>query len=277
MTKPSQALDTVDSSPVLVETVGGVRTITLNRPAAFNAFNASLKSALLTALADAADDDTVRVLVVAGAGRAFCAGQDLKEHGARIAAGDPGVADTVADFYNPLIESVTSLPKPVIASLGGVAAGAGAALAFACDLRIAATTASFAMAFASAGLSADSGASYTLPRLVGTGRALQLMLLGETLSADEALRVGLVYDVVPRDELDTRAAELAARLANSSTGALGWIKRSVHFAAGHTLAESLEFEDAAQRVCFASADHREALQAFLEKRQPQFRSASDVG
>lgn len=276
MTKPFPAADQGDDSAVLIDTADGVRTVTLHRPAAFNAFDTALKSALLAAVAAAAEDDEVRVLVLTGSGRAFCAGQDLKEHGARIAAGDPTVGDTVTDFYNPLIQAVTSLPKPVIASINGVAAGAGAALAFACDIRVAAATASFAMAFAGAGLSADSGASYTLPRLVGTGRALQLMLLGETLSAKEALRIGLVYDVVPGDELAATTTAVATRLADSSTRALGWIKQSVHFAAEHTLLESLHFEDEAQRACFTSADHREALQAFLEKRPPRFRPATDV-
>lgn len=270
MIEPATAPSDGAESPVLTRTADGVCTVTLNRPAAFNAFNEPMKADLLAALRRSADDDAVRAVVLTGSGRAFCAGQDLKEHGARLAAGDATVADTVQDFYNPLITLVTDLPKPVIASINGVAAGAGAALAFACDLRIAADTASFAMAFAAAGLSADSGASFTLPRLVGAGRAMQLMLLGETVGAAEALRIGLVSEVVPAAELAERAAALAARLAQGATGALGRIKRSAQYAATHTLAESLAFEDEAQRACFASADHREALAAFIDKRPPRF-------
>jgi len=258
-------------TPVRVDASdAGVLTITLNRPAAFNAFDAPMKSLLLHAVTRAADDDAVRVVVLTGAGRAFCAGQDLKEHLRRVQADDPAIADTVSGFYNPLVTAVTEMRKPVIAAVNGVAAGAGAALAFACDLRIAAASASFSMAFAGVALSADTGASYTLPRLVGTGRAMRMMLLGEKVGAAEALRIGLVDEVVDDEAFADRVAALASDLAAGPTSAYGWIKASVAHAARTDLAGALTFEDRAQAACFASPDHREALDAFVGKRRPSF-------
>ena len=256
--------------PVLISSSNGVRTLTLNRPAAFNSFDQPMKSALLEAVRAAAEDDAVRVLVVTGAGRAFCAGQDLKEHLARVRAGDPALGDTVSGFYNPLVTLVTGMRKPVIAAVNGVAAGAGAALAFACDLRVAAASATFSMAFAGVALSADTGASYTLPRLVGSGRAMRMMLLGEKVGADEALRIGLVDEVVDDAAFAPRVEGLAARLAAGPTAAYGWIKASVAHGAASDLASTLRFEDRAQAACFKSDDHREALDAFVAKREPRF-------
>lgn len=258
------------TQPVLIATDNGVRTITLNRPAAFNAFNSALKTALLAAVSEAASDDEVRAVVLTGIGRAFGAGQDLKEHLERVTGNDPRVATTVSEFYNPLITTVSSMRKPVIAAVNGVAAGAGAALAFACDLRVAAASASFTMAFAQVALSADSAASYTLPRLIGHGRARRLMLTGERVDAAEALRIGLVDEVVEDGELAAHTTRLARRLADGPTAAYGWIKASLDYAATHTLAETLQFEDAAQVACFASPDHREALDAFVAKRPAVF-------
>ena len=204
---------TVTAAPVvLVADSVGVRTITLNRPAAFNSFNLALKGALLAALDDAATEPTVRAVVITGAGRAFCAGQDLKEHLALVSAGDPRVATTVQEFYNPLVVALTGMRKPVVAAVNGAAAGAGAGLAFACDLRIAGRSASFSMAFAGVALSADTGASFVLPRLIGHGRASRMMLLGEKVDAAEALRIGMVDDVVDDDELGATVGALAERL-----------------------------------------------------------------
>lgn len=270
ITPPPPASPQDTTAPVLISTDDGVRTITLNRPAAFNSFDSALKAALLDAVRAAAIDDGVRAVVFTGAGRAFGAGQDLKEHLARVAVGDPGLAETVSEFYNPLIETVTTMRKPVIAAVNGVAAGAGAALAFACDLRVAAASASFSMAFGQVALSADSGASFTLPRLIGYGRALRLMLTGERVGSAEALRIGMVDEVVEDTELASHVAALARRLADGPTSAYGWIKASLAFAQSHTLAETLAFEDAAQIVCFASPDHREALDAFVAKRPAVF-------
>lgn len=256
-------------SPVLVTDRGAVRTLTLNRPTAFNSFNLALKGALLTAL-DAAAEPSVRAVVLTGAGRAFCAGQDLKEHLALVAAGDERVGETVRQFYNPVVRALLGLRKPVIAAINGPAAGAGTGVALACDLRVAAASATFTMAFAGVGLSADTGASYLLPRYVGYGRASTMMLLGEKVDAGEALRIGMVDRVVDDTELAGTVDALADRLAAGPTQAYSWIKSSMQHAASADLESTLDFEDRAQTACFGSADHREAITAFVEKRPPRF-------
>jgi 2-(1,2-epoxy-1,2-dihydrophenyl)acetyl-CoA isomerase len=268
--EPPSTVTEAAAPVVLVADSAGVRTITLNRPAAFNSFNLELKGALLTALDDAATEPTVRAVVITGAGRAFCAGQDLKEHLALVSAGDPRVATTVREFYNPLVVALTGMRKPVVAAVNGAAAGAGAGLAFACDLRVAGRSASFSMAFAGVALSADTGASFVLPRLIGHGRASRMMLLGEKVDAAEALRIGMVDDVVDDDELGATVGALAERLAAGPTRAYGWIKASLQHGASHDLESTLQFEDRAQVECFDSPDHHEAIRAFVEKRPPRF-------
>lgn len=270
MTDPRSTTPSGHDDPVLVTTGDGVCTITFHRPEAFNAFDSAMKAMLLEAVARAATDDAVRVVVLTGSGRAFSAGQDLKEHLQRVRDQDPTIGQTVSEFYTPFVRAIATMPKPVIAAVNGVAAGAGAAVAFACDLRIAAATASFSMAFAGVALSADSGASYTLPRLVGSGRAMRMMLLGEKVGAAEALRIGMVDEVAEPDEFAARVADRAAQLAAGPTGAYGWIKASLAHAAISDLESALEFEDHAQAACFASADHLEALDAFVTKRAPRF-------
>ena len=258
-------------APLLIGDEGSVRTLTLNRPASFNSFDLILKSALLSALTAAAADNDVRAVVLTGAGRAFCAGQDLKEHLDLVRRRDPAIATTVSGFYNPAVSLLTGMGKPVVAAINGAAAGAGAAFAFACDLRIAAASASFSMAFAGVGLSADSGASFTLQRLVGSGRASKMMLLGERVGAEEALAIGMVDEVVPGEALADRAAQVARRLAVGPTRAYAAIKASLQAAATSDLAAALEFEERTQAELFAGADHHEAIAAFAEKRAPQFR------
>ncbi len=258
------------TEPLLVSDSGGVRTLTFNRPTAFNSFDLALKDATLAALTAATADESVRAVVITGNGRAFCAGQDLKEHLELVRSADPRLGTTVRDFYNVAISAIVGMPKPVIAAVNGAAAGAGAALSYACDLRIAGTSASFSMAFAGVALSADSGASFTLPRLVGAGRASRMMLLGERVGSAEALRIGLVDEVVPDDELAGRAAQVAGALAVGPTRAYAWIKASMHAATTSDLAEALEFENRAQADLFAGADHHEAITAFAEKRPPRF-------
>ena len=259
-----------DSGPLQIGTAGGVRTLTLNRPGSYNALNLELKGALLSALTEAAEQESVRAVVISGAGRAFCAGQDLKEHLQLVQSGDPRVATTVRDFYNVAVPVIVGMRKPVIAAVNGAAAGAGAGLAYACDLRVAARSANFSMAFAGVGLSADSGASFTLPRLVGAGRAARLMLLGERVDADEALRIGLVDEVVDDDELTGRVATLAATLADGPTLAYAAIKSSLHFASTNSLQATLDFEERTQAALFAGNDHHEAIAAFAEKRPARF-------
>lgn len=270
MTTDDTTRPPVDESPLLVSDHAGVRTLTLNRPAAFNSFDLALKVELLGALTQVADDDSVRALVITGAGRAFCAGQDLKQHLELVKAQDPRLATTVRDFYNVAITLITGMGKPVIAAVNGAAAGAGAAFAFACDLRVASSAASFSMAFAGVGLSADSGASFTLPRLIGSGRAARMMLLGERIDAAEALRIGMVDEVVPPEDLPARVATLAGAMAGGPTRAYAWIKGSLQHAATSDLASALDFEGRAQADLFSGADHHEAISAFAEKRAPRF-------
>ncbi|MFD1940239.1 enoyl-CoA hydratase-related protein [Nonomuraea mangrovi] len=246
-----------------------VATVTLDRPDAMNSLTVALKTALLDALREAAASDAVRAVLITGEGRAFCAGQDLREHAENLEAGR-GLADTVRAHYNPLIELVTGMDKPVVAAVNGVAAGAGASLAYACDLRVASERAKFAMAFTAIGLAPDSGASWTLQRLVGGGRAAELLLLGEPVDAARALELGLVSRVVPEGELLKAGHELAARLAAGPTKAFAATKRALAFAATHSLAESLELEADLQDALAATADHRDATRAFLAKQRPTF-------
>jgi 2-(1,2-epoxy-1,2-dihydrophenyl)acetyl-CoA isomerase len=255
---------------VLYHVEGKVATITINRPETRNALTAETKVALLEAVRVASDDDAVRAVVLTGAGPAFCSGQDLREHAELLAAGAAPL-DTVRRHYNPLIEAITGMPKPVVAALPGVAAGAGASLALACDFRIAAARASFLLAFARVGLGADSGASWTLPRLVGTARAAELLMLAEApCAAPAALELGLITSVVPDDELPAAAAQFAARLADGPTLAYAAIKESLLYAESHSLGESLEKEAELQVRLGDSADHRAATQAFVTKQAPVY-------
>lgn len=254
---------------VRFERAGAVATITFNRPDAMNALDVPTKEALLTALRTAAADESIRAVVLTGSGRAFCVGQDLREHVQKLNAGDPPLS-TVRDHYNPITLAIAGMPKPTIAALNGVAAGAGAAFAFACDLRIAADSASFTLAFSQVGLSADSGASWTLPRLVGTAKAIELLFNPQKIGVREASALGLVNEIVPAERLAEHVAALAERLAEGPTVSYAALKASVNYAAAHTLAETLEFENEMQTECGATADHREAVDAFLAKRAPRF-------
>ncbi|RSN08727.1 enoyl-CoA hydratase [Nonomuraea sp. WAC 01424] len=247
-----------------------VATLTLDRPESMNSLTAELKAALLEAVGRAAADTEVRAVLLTGSGRAFCAGQDLREHADNLAAGR-GLANTVREHYNPVVELIATMPKPVVAAVNGVAAGAGAALAFACDLRVASDRAKFALAFAGIGLAPDSGASWTLQRLVGRGRATELMLLGEPLDAARALELGLVTRVVPADDLLKTAHELAVRLAAGPTAAYAATKRALAHAATHSLTDSLALEADLQDACVATQDHQDATRAFLAKERPVFR------
>jgi len=259
-----------DDGPLLIQQDGAVRTLTLHRPAAFNAFDSTLKPAFLEALRRAAADADVRAVVITGSGRAFCAGQDLKEHLRLVTAHDPRLADTVSEFFNPVVRLLADMGKPVIAAVNGPAAGAGTGLAAACDLRVAARSAVFRTSFAGVALSADTGLSFHLPRLVGTGRAMRMLLLDEPVAADEALAIGLVDQVVDDADFPDAVRELAGKLADGPTAAFGWIARSVRFASANALDAALDWEDRAQAACFAGTDHREAIEAFVAKRAPKF-------
>lgn len=257
-------------SELLIDDADGVRTFTFNRPESFNAFTIALKEQFLAALQEASADTAVRAVVLTGAGRAFCAGQDLKEHISLLEAGDPAPLHTVDLHYNPMVRTIINMPKPVIAAVNGSAAGAGASLAYASDLRIAGGSAKFLMAFANVGLTADSGASWTLPRLIGHGRAMEMMLLAQPVAAEEALRIGMVNQVVPDDELLGTAHALAARLAAGPTTAYAKIKEALAVAADGTLEDALAAESRTQAEAGATEDHREAVEAFVAKRKPKF-------
>ncbi len=258
------------SDAVLYHAEGAVATITINRPAARNALTAEAKVALLEALRTASAAAQIRAVVLTGAGGAFCSGQDLREHAELLAAGGPAALDTVRRHYNPIIETITDMPKPVVAALPGVAAGAGAGLAFASDFRIAAERATLLLAFARVGLGPDSGTSWTLQRLVGPARAAELLMLAEPVDAPTALTLGLVTSVVPADELPTAADAFARRLAEGPTLAYAAIKEGLRFAATHGLRESLEAEADLQARLGDTADHRSATQAFLARQAPVY-------
>jgi 2-(1,2-epoxy-1,2-dihydrophenyl)acetyl-CoA isomerase len=256
-------------SVVRYELANGVATITLDRPDALNALSVELKTDLLDAVRRAGEDAAARSVLLTGAGRAFCVGQDLREHVEALEAGDLDLS-TVPTHYNPLIEAIATLPKPVVAAVNGPAAGAGASLAFACDVRIAADDASFLMAFARVGLGPDSGASWTLPRLIGHGRAAAMLMLAEPVAAPQALEMGLVSMVVPAAELVETGTGLAAKLASGPTAAYAAIKQTLAFSASHSLADSLAHEAEAQARCGHTDDHRNAVTAFLAKQPATF-------
>jgi 2-(1,2-epoxy-1,2-dihydrophenyl)acetyl-CoA isomerase len=236
-----------------------------------NSLDIATKEALLAALRQAADDSAVRCVVLTGTGRAFCVGQDLKEHVELLHSGaTEALFTTVDEHYNPIVTTIAGMQKPVLAAVNGVAAGAGASLAFACDLRIVADTAGFNLAFANIALSCDTGSSFTLQRLVGRAKAIELLYFPRTVGADEALALGLATQVVPAGELAEVVKELATRLAAGPTVALGALRQSVTFAADHTFTEALENESAQMTRTGQTADHAAAVAAFLAKEAPVF-------
>ena len=247
---------------------GAVLTITLNRPDVLNAFNAAMHRALAAALKDARDGG-VRAVVITGAGRGFCVGQDLTEF--REAPGDIG--SRLRDNYHPNIRAIRALEKPVIAAVNGAAAGAGMSFACACDLRIAADSATFVPAFINIGLIPDSGGSYFVTRILGPARAFEWLASGKRLTAAEAHAWGLVSEVVEADALPSRAAELAAQLADLPTRGVGMTKRLLDHAVTATLDEQLEREAQLQAAATQTEDFKEGVAAFLEKRPPRFRGA----
>jgi Enoyl-CoA hydratase/carnithine racemase len=249
------------------EVADAIATITLDRPDALNALTVPLKSELLAAFRAVARDRGVRAVVLTGAGRAFCAGQDLKE---RLEPGAAPLAVEVRERYNPIVAAMRGLDRPIVGAINGVAAGAGASLAFACDIRVAAEGASFVLAFGRIGLVPDSGATWFLPRLVGPAKAAELSLLGDPLSAVDAERFGLVMRIVSADTLAGEARAVATRLAGLAPRALALTKRALQRSWSVDLDEAMEDEALRQGIAGATADHAEGLAAFLEKRQPRF-------
>ena len=258
------------SDTILLATAGAVATITLDRPEGMNSLTLQAKTDLLEAVASVRADEAVRAVVLTGSGRAFCVGQDLVEHGALLAAGHDAPLRTVSEHYNPLVEMLATMPKPVVAAINGTAAGAGLGLACACDFRIGAAGARYTTAFTGIGLTADSGLSWSLPRIVGHGRATALLLLAEPFTTEQALEMGLLNAVVAAEQVLPAATELATRLAAGPTAAYACVKESLAYAASSTLTEALAKEDELQTRAGATADHKAATAAFLAKQRPVF-------
>ena len=268
---PAEVASDGPSPPAIrVVVADAVATLTLDRPEALNALTGPMLADLLAALRRVGGDRSVRAVVLTGEGRAFCAGQDLKE---RLAPDAPPLAVVVRERYNPVVAAMRALDQPIVGAINGVAAGAGASLAFACDVRIAADTASFALAFGRIGLVPDSGATWFLPRLVGPAKAAELALTGAALSAAEAERFGLVAKIVAPDTLAGEARDLAAKLAALAPVALAQTKRALERTWSLDLEAALEEEAWRQGIAGATDDHAEGIAAFVEKRAPRFKGA----
>jgi 2-(1,2-epoxy-1,2-dihydrophenyl)acetyl-CoA isomerase len=249
-----------------------IATITLNRPEALNAINEVMGRELLEALKVAAQDDEVRCVVITGSGRAFSAGEDIRDLRGQYERGEnPKLGERLLTKYNPIVRRIRQMEKPVIAAVNGVAAGAGAGIAYSCDFRIASDNAKFVQAFIRIGLAPDSGTSFFLPRLLGFAKALELSLTGDELTAKDAERLGLVSKLVPPDQLMAATRELAIKLAQAPTKALGLTKRALNKSASSDLETVLEYESYLQEIAGTTSDHVEAVRAFLEKRKPVFK------
>ena len=266
---PGSIDNSIDNS-VLLAISGGVAEITLNRPDKLNSFTYAMHAQLRAVISAARSDASVRAILLTGAGRGFCAGQDLADT-LDPATGKPaGVGNTLEDNYHPLIHALQEMPLPVVCAVNGVAAGAGASIAFACDIVLAARSASFIQAFIKIGLVPDAGSTYALPRLVGMARAKALAMLGDKLDAETAERWGLIWRCVDDAVLMSEARKLASHLAAQPTQALDRIKQAMHASPGNDLATQLALEGKFQAHCTQSNDFREGVSAFLDKRKPVF-------
>lgn len=255
---------------ILNEVEQGVMTITLNRPDRLNSFNDLMHQQLAACLTQAERDENVRCLLITGAGRGFCAGQDLNDRNVDPSGPAPDLGLSVERFYNPLVRRLAALPKPAIAAVNGVAAGAGATLALGCDIVLAARSANFVMAFSKLGLVPDCGGSWFLPRVAGRARAMGLALLGEKLSAEQAAQWGMIWQLVEDAELADTSRQLARHLATQPTFGLGLIKKALQASETNGLDAQLDLERDYQRLAGRSDDYREGVSAFLAKRPPQF-------
>jgi 2-(1,2-epoxy-1,2-dihydrophenyl)acetyl-CoA isomerase len=259
------------TSSILVSLEAGVLRVTLNRPEKLNAFNPEMHGLLRKALDRALDEAEVRAVLLTSAGRGFCAGQDLSERD--VSAGAPAIDLSVSlgSYYNPLVRRLRALPKPVVCAVNGVAAGAGANIALACDIVLASRSASFVQAFSRLGLVPDSGGTYFLPRLVGMARAMGLALLAEKISAEEAQAMGLIWKTVDDADLAKEASRLAEQLAAGPTHGYALLKKAMYASPGNSLDAQLDLERDLQRDAGSSADYREGVKAFMEKRKPEFK------
>jgi len=256
---------------ILVSRDAGILTVTLNRPDKLNAFNPEMHQLLRDALEVARDEAGVRAVLLTGSGRGFCAGQDLSERNLSADAAPIDLSVSLGSNYNPLVRRLRALPKPVVCAVNGVAAGAGANIALACDIVLAARSASFVQSFARLGLVPDSGGTYFLPRLVGSARAMGLALLGERLSAEEAERWGLIWRALDDERLIEEATRIAQALAAGPTRGYGLIKKALYASAGNSLDSQLDLERDLQREAGFSEDYREGVAAFLQKRKPVYK------
>lgn len=260
----------MDFQHLIVARRDGVLSITLDRPDVLNSFNGRMADELRSAIEGAADDASVRAVLLTGSGRAFCAGQDLAEVMPRPGEPMPDLGDVVKRQYNPIVRAIRVLEKPVVCAVNGVAAGAGANIAFACDLVVAADSATFIQSFAKIGLIPDSGGTFILPRIIGLQRAAALTMLGEKLEATRAKEWGLVYEVVPASVLADVSFDLARRLAAMPTRGLGLAKRGFNAAFANDLDSQLALEETLQREAGMTSDYAEGVRAFVEKRAPTF-------
>ena len=256
---------------ILFDAEDGYAVVTLNRPDRLNSFNVEMHERLRDAVAEVKRREDIRALLLTGAGRGFCAGQDLSDRAVSASAAPVDLGYALSTYYNPLVRSLRELPKPVVCAVNGVAAGAGANIALACDIVLAGRSASFIQAFCKIGLVPDSGGTYFLPRLAGTARAMGLALLGGKLAAEDAERWGLIWRCVDDARLMDEARTLARELGAGPTKGYADIKRALYAAATNTLDAQLDFERDLQRELGRTADYREGVQAFLEKRAPQFK------
>jgi 2-(1,2-epoxy-1,2-dihydrophenyl)acetyl-CoA isomerase len=258
-------------SSVLVSVDAGVETITLNRPEKLNALNPDMHVQLRAALERATDDPQIRALLLTGAGRGFCTGQDLAERDVSAGAAPIDLSVSLGSHYNPLVRRLRALPKPIVCAVNGIAAGAGANLALACDIVIAARSASFVQAFARLGLVPDSGGTFFLPRLIGMARTMGLAMLAEPLSAERAEQWGLIWKAVDDQHLADEALALARTLASGPTKSYGLLKKALYASATNSLDAQLDLERDLQREAGLSEDYREGVSAFKEKRTPRFK------
>lgn len=261
----------MDYQNIIAEEKNDVGYLTFNRPKALNSFNVDMHREVAEVLNLWTKNPDVRCVVISGEGRGFCAGQDLGDRVVDPNADAPDLGYSIETYYNPLIKTIVNMPKPVICAVNGVAAGAGANIALACDLVIAAKSANFVQAFCRLGLVPDSAGTWFLPRAVGHARAMGLTLLGDKLSAETAKEWGMIWDVVEDAELKTKVTELAERLAKQPTFGLSLIKKAIHQSSNNTFDEQVLLERDLQRIAGRSEDYREGVQAFMNKREPNFK------
>lgn len=261
----------MDYQNIIAEEKNGVGYLTFNRPKALNSFNVDMHREVAEVLNQWTKNPDVRCVVISGEGRGFCAGQDLGDRVVDPNAEAPDLGYSIETYYNPLIKMIVNMPKPVICAVNGVAAGAGANIALACDLVIAAKSANFVQAFCRLGLVPDSAGTWFLPRAVGHARAMGLALLGDKLPAETAKEWGMIWDVVEDAELKTKVTELAERLAKQPTFGLSLIKKAIHQSSNNTFDEQMLLERDLQRIAGRSEDYREGVQAFMNKREPNFK------